>query len=68
MAENLGIEMIPSPAYSPWSNELCERNHEVVDYNVQKILQDNSGLALEVALAWATDAKNTLSMVHGWSP
>lgn len=57
MAENLGITVIPTAGYSPWSNGLCERNHAVVDNNVSKLLEDNPKLDLEVALAWATDAK-----------
>lgn len=68
MAQNLDIEVLTTPAYSPWSNGLCERNHCVIDENVAKLLQENPTLSLEVALTWACNAKNSLSMVYGYSP
>lgn len=68
MAENLGLIVDNTPGRSPWSNGLCERNHAIVDNNVSKIMEDNPKLPLATALAWACDAKNSLSMVHGWSP
>ncbi len=68
MAENLNIEVWNSAGLSPWQNGLCERNHAVVDDCVRKILGDNPKLDLEVALVWALNAKNSMQMVHGWSP
>lgn len=68
MAENLNIEVLNSAGYSPWQNGVCERNHAVVDDCVKKILADSPSLDLEVALVWAVNAKNSLQMVHGWSP
>lgn len=52
-------------AYSPWQNGICERNHAVVDNCVAKILEDQPDLNLELALAWAVNAKNSLSMMYG---
>ena len=68
MCANLNIEVMNTAAYSPWQNGICERNHAVVDNCVAKILEDQPTLNLEVALAWAVNAKNSLSMVYGWSP
>ena len=68
MCANLNIEVMNTAAYSPWQNGICERNHAVVDNCVAKILEDQPDLNLEIALAWAVNAKNSLSMVYGWSP
>ena len=53
---------------SPFSNGLCERNHAVIDDMVHKILADQPGCSLKIALSWAVHAKNTLHMVEGFSP
>lgn len=68
MCANLNIEVLNTAAYSPWQNGICERNHAVVDDCVTKILEDQPHLNLEIALIWAVHAKNSLSMVYGWSP
>ena len=34
----------------------------------KRFLEDQPILNLDVALVWAVNAKNSLSMVHGWSP
>lgn len=68
MCANLNIEVMNTAAYSPWQNGICERNHAVVDNCVAKILEDQPDLNLEIALVWAVNAKNSLSMVYGWSP
>ena len=68
MCENLNIEVMNTAAYSPWQNGVCERNHAVVDDCVEKILEGQPNLNLDVALVWAVNAKNSLSMVYGWSP
>lgn len=68
MCANLNIDVMNTAAYSPWQNGICERNHAVVDDCVAKILEDQPKLNLEVALVWALNAKNSLSMVYGWSP
>ena len=68
MCSNLNIEVMNTAAYSPWQNGICERNHAVVDNCVAKIMEEQPGTNLEIALAWAVNAKNSLSMVYGWSP
>ena len=67
VCQNLNIEVCNTASYSPWKNGLCERNHAVVDYCVAKILEKNPKMNLELALVWATNAKNTLQKVSGWS-
>ena len=39
----------------------------MVDDCVAKILEENPKMNLELALVWATSAKNSLQMVSGWS-
>ncbi|CAG2190172.1 unnamed protein product [Mytilus edulis] len=68
LCANLNIDVMNTAAYSPCQNGICERNHAVVDDCVAKILEDQPKLNLEVALVWALNAKNSLSMVYGWSP
>ena len=67
MCENLNIEVLHTAAESPWQNGLCERNHAVVDQCLEKIVEENSKLNLQVALAWAINAKNCLQMWNGFS-
>lgn len=68
MCENLNVDVANTPGQSPWSNGTCERNHAVIDDCVHKVVEDNPGIDLEVALVWALNAKNSLQMVNGFSP
>ena len=68
MTENLNITICNTAGESPWSNGLCERNHAVIDEMVHKIKADVPECDLDVALTWACHAKNSLEMVHGYSP
>ena len=44
------IEVKNTAAYSPWKNGLCERNHAIVDDCLNKIIEENPKLNIEVAL------------------
>ena len=68
LCENMNIEVMHTSAYSPFSNGVCERNHAVIDDMVYKIMAEQPELKLEIALAWAVNAKNSLQMVGGFSP
>ena len=57
MAEQFNVEICGTVAESPWHNGICERNHAVIDTCVEKILEDDSTIELDVALAWAVNAK-----------
>ena len=50
MCENLNIEVMKTAAESPLQNGLCERNHCVTDRCLQKILEDNPEVPLNIAL------------------
>ena len=42
---------------SPWQNGMCERNYYIVDVSVEKMIEDDPSMKLEVPLAWAVNAK-----------
>ena len=46
----------------------CERNHYIVDVCVEKMTEDDPSMKLEVALAWAVNAKNSMQNHNGFSP
>ena len=62
LAENFNVEVVHTAAESPWQNGICERNHATVDACVSKLLEDGSSLPLDVALAWAVNAKNAMKI------
>ena len=67
MCENLNIQVWNTVGQSPWQNGLWERNHAVVDRCLEKILEDNPDKPIDMALAWAVNAKNSLQMWLGYS-
>ena len=67
VASMLGVELLTTAAYSPWSNGLCERVHAVIDTIIAKLREENPGRDLETLLRWANFAKNSLHMNNGFS-
>ena len=67
IADYLGIKSTYTAAYSPNQNGMNERNHEIVDRMMAKILMQDPSLSPEVAFTWALAAKNTLQNVSGFS-
>ena len=67
MSELCGVEIIMTAAEAPWQNGLCERNHVVTDLYLEKMLHDQPTLPLDVALAYAVNAKNSLQMWNRFS-
>ena len=57
--ENINILICTTDAEAPWSNCLVERHNAILGYAVAKTI-DNVKCDLELALAWATAAKNSL--------
>lgn len=68
MSSKLGIRIITTASYSPFSNGTCERNHAVVDSILQKLVHDHKDTDLNELLAWSCCAKNSLCMFGGFSP
>ena len=50
----LGIKIEFSPSYSPWSNELNERNHYNADRIVRKLMDENQEMSLKKAVSRAS--------------
>ena len=55
--EQYNVETITTWENSPWINSICERNHAVIDLMVQKMLEEQPKLELEIALSNAVNAK-----------
>ena len=67
LAEKFNINLKTTAAESPWSNGLCERHNGILGDNIKKIMA-SSNCSLDVAIHWATAAKNSLASVYGFSP
>ncbi len=68
VASALNIQLLTTGANSPWQNPINERNHAITDSIVRASLRDYPNMSLEVALAWAITAVNSMSNVRGFSP
>ena len=66
--EQFNGEICATRAQSPWSNGICERNHYVIDLCVQQLQEEDPNINLNVALAWAVNAKNSMMNYNGYSP
>ena len=68
LAEKHGINMhAVTAAHSPFSNGLCEKNHEVVDRMMAKMIAGDEKLKVSDALAHALFAKNAEPNNKGFS-
>ena len=67
MAELLNIEVLSTAGESLWSNGITERHNAIISNMLERILEENK-CSMEVALAWAVSAKNSLQNVYGYSP
>ena len=58
MCENLNIlQVLNTAAESPWQNGVSVRNHAVIDWCMEKILEGQSDILWPKALYWAINAK-----------
>ena len=64
----LGIEIKFTPAYSPWSNGVNERNHYNCDVIVRKIMDEERKVSLEEAVKMTSCTHNTNVNVLGFHP
>ena len=68
LAEKHGIKMHgTTAAHSPFSNGLCEKNHEVVDKSMAKMMADDKSMKPVDALEHALFAKNVEPNNKGFS-
>ena len=65
--ENLNIKIKTTAAESAWSNGICEKYNGIIGEAVKKV-KEEVGCSVEIALAWAVNAKNCLHNIHGFSP
>ena len=67
MAQLLNTHVLSTAAESPWQNGITERHNAIIGNIVDRILEDVN-CSIEVVLAWALSAKNSLKNVFGSSP
>lgn len=67
MSEQLEISVKTTAAHAPFSNGVCERHNGVIADAYNKLIEDLH-CDPEIALAWATNAKNSLNNSFGFSP
>ena len=67
MCDSYNITIKKTAAESPFSNGLMGRHNAILEEMLLKTCEE-SGSSLEIALQWVTNAKNSLSNVHGFSP
>ncbi len=68
VASAFNIQLLTTGANSPWQNGGNEKAHGLTDTIVRSNLRDYPNMSLEVALAWAVSAVNSLTNVRGFSP
>ena len=59
VASILNVRISSTPSESPWSNGLCERNHQITDRMLEILVDENPYLKEKTLLAWANVAKNS---------
>ena len=64
----LGVTIKFTPAYSPWSNGINERNHYNCDVIVKKIMEEDGKISLEEAVEMASWTQNTNVNDLGFQP
>ena len=67
MGEKLNTTITTTAAESPWSNGINERHNAMLGDMIVKVKRD-VGCFLDIAVAWAISAKNSLANVYGYSP
>ena len=64
----LNVVDLTTGAESPWQNGLCEKNHQIVDTMLERLIEDYPETPTNVLLSWSNMAKNSLQNVYGYSP
>ena len=67
VAAKFNIRTDTTGAESPWQNGTMEKGHYTVDVMTRAVKRDHPGIKLEIALAWACTAKNSMNNVWGFS-
>ena len=61
------VKVMATAASLPWSNVIYERNHAAVEIVVQKILEEQPAIGIEMALTNAVSSKNCLMNNKGFT-
>ena len=64
LSDCLGTEVLSTSSESPWSNGITEKHNALIGSMATKVI-DETGVSLDVALAWSASAKNSLIMCMG---
>ena len=67
VASLLNMRIFSTLGESPWSNGLCERNHQITDRMLEIPVEENPHTNERLLLAWANVAKTSLQMWNGFS-
>ena len=67
VASHLNVVKYTTAAEAPWQNGLCEKVHQVTDMILLKLSAEYPHTSLDVLLAWANMARNSLNMYNGFS-
>ena len=63
----LDVRILTTGAESPFQNGLCERVHAVTDNMISKLRAQYPKTDIQILIAWACMAKNSLQMFNGFS-
>ena len=67
LCRNFNIRLFTTAAYSPYQNGLCEKNHQIVDEIIQRMITHGSFTKVKDALQSAIFAKNMRTNFLGFS-
>ena len=67
MAEQFNITL-KTAAELPWSNSMVERHNDILAKTIVKLILDSKTYSVDVDIAWAVNAKNSLHNCYGYSP
>ena len=63
------INVKPTAAESQWSNGMVEHHNATLAKTIEKlILEHNTRYPIDVIIAWAVNAKNSLHNCYGYTP
>ena len=67
MCQLMDVATKTSPAESPWCNGTVERHNGILGQMIEAIMEETK-CNVDIAVSWATNAKNSLNNVWGFSP
>ena len=67
MAEQFKITL-KTAAELPWSNSMVERHNGILAKTIVKLILDSNTYSIDVDIAWAVNAKNSLHNCYDYSP